>query len=626
MASGACEGEVDQVSRVWLYRVLLVLLLVAFVILQLTLLDRRSMMIDDVIHIPSGYSYLKTRDFRLNEEHPPFIKLLSAVGLTLVDPELPLDSKGWAKAEEPGDPDDGTNDFCLDFFQRNAAKFEQISYWGRVPVIFVPVLLAIVVWIFTRHLFGERAAILSAFLLLSEPNVIANSSFVQDDVASALALIVFVIALRAYLLKPAFLRALLLGLALAFGLLVKHSLAVLVPIAIVVLIAHAIWRRIKYKEHLCRYLGLGLITIACCYLIFIGGYAFGVSYIDDDEAVLFSEWLNVSASWAHSAQDFFVHLPILLPRYYLWGMDQVVNDIRNGRTAFLLGQVSETGWWYYFPVAFVLKTAIPFLLLTVLGIAWTAWDGFKRRRLDAVYLLLPPLGYLGLAMTSHMDIGLRHILPVFPFFAIIGGWALTGFLNADRPRKWHLSRIGAGMLAASALFTVIASFPTYTSYFNPMAGGTSNGRHLLSDSNVETGQDVKDLAEYLKARGETRVEGLFIGSGFLPYYGVKNCELPCGIPLEDHASDDDDDTSTAQSDDKDDIGDENDETSGSEEQTPAQATAPVSPPTDLIVLGANYLEEVGLKPEQNAIIDQYRSATPETVIDNVIFVFRKRPN
>src|SRR5689334_10851983 len=122
--------KLNQIPRAWLFRILLGVLLIGFVLLDISLLNRRSMMVDDTIHIPSGYSYLKTHDFRLNEEHPPFIKVLSGIGLVHVQPELPLDSEGWSKAEEAGDPDDGTDTFCGDFFHRNADKFEQIIFWG----------------------------------------------------------------------------------------------------------------------------------------------------------------------------------------------------------------------------------------------------------------------------------------------------------------------------------------------------------------------------------------------------------------------------------------------------------------------------------------------------------------
>lgn len=585
-------------------------MLIAFVVIELSLLSRRSMMVDDTMHIPSGYSYLKTHDFRLNEEHPPFIKVLSAIGLEHVQPELPLDSDGWSKAEEPGDPDDGTNTFCGDFFHRNADKFEQIIYWGRLPVVLVPVLLAVVVWAFARILFGDLAAILSVFFLLSEPNIIANSTFVQDDVAAALALLCWVFALRAYFLKPVFGHAVLLALAIAFGLLVKHSLVVLVPIAIVLLVAHGLWRRFKYKEHLCRYFGFALIILGCAYIVFLAGYAFDASFIDDDEAVFISEWFNVTGGWSDSFQNFLVHLTIVLPKYYLWGMDMVVNDVRNGRPAFLFGQVSQTGWWYYFPVAFVLKTTIPFLLVTVAGIGWTIWETVRRRWLHGLYLVVPSLGYLALSMASHLNIGVRHIMPVFPLFAVMGAGAVAAFLSIVRFKRWLSSKLLVAVLVAAMVLTVIMTFPDYTTYFSPLAGGSANGWRLLSDSNVETGQDVNSLAAYLKERGETQVEGLFVGSGYIEYYGVDNCEIPC----------DDDQESEQKSNDQ--SAEDND--NSNEDQDQPEVPDRQEQPANYMAIGAWYLEEIDLTPEQKAVIDRYRSTQPEAVIGNAIFVFRKK--
>ena len=564
------------------------------------------MLVDDTIHIPSGYSYLKTHDFRLNQEHPPFIKILSAVGTEHAQPELPFDSPGWVKAAEPGDPDDGADTFCGDFFHRNADRFEQIIYWARLPVIFVPVLLAVLVWAFARFVFGDLAAIISVFLLLSEPNVIANSTFVQDDLASALAVVCFVLALRAYFQKPALARAFLLGLAIAFGLLVKHSLAVLVPATVAFLIAHAIWRKFKYKEHLCRYIGFALITLGCAYIIFLAGYAFDANFIDDDEAVFICEWLHITGDWSDSFQNLLVHLSILLPKYYLYGMDLVMNDVQNGRPAFLLGQVSQTGWWYYFPVAFVLKTSVPFLLLTVAGIVWTAWSVIRRKWLDGIYLLIPPLAYLALSMTSHLDIGVRHIMPVFPFFAIMGGAAVAAFLGPDRLQQFQIPAIAAAALAVWIGLIIYTTFPDYTTYFSPFAGGSANGWRLLSDSNVETGQDVKDLASFIKSRGENRIEGLFVGSGYIEYYGVEKCDIPCR-PDEDDQSDDQNG-------------------SGDADDTAENDNVPDQPHAlpKYVAIGAWYLEEIDVTPEQKAVIDQYLSEQPEAAIGNAIFVFRRK--
>ncbi|HEY2866028.1 MAG TPA: hypothetical protein VGJ02_02955, partial [Pyrinomonadaceae bacterium] len=357
-------------------------------------------------------------------------------------------------------------------------------------------------------------------------------------------------------------------------------------------------------EHLCRYLGFALIILACAYIVFLAGYGFDASFIDDDEAVFISEWFNATDNWSDSFQNLVVHLPIVLPKYYMWGMDMVVNDVRNGRPAFLMGRVSDNGWWYYFPAAFALKTTIPFLLLSVSGIFWTVWKTIKTRWFDGLYLLVPSLGYLCLSMASHLDIGVRHIMPVFPFFAVMGGAAVAAFLNVERFKRWHASLILVGILAAWIIVIDAAAFPNYTTYFSPIAGGPSNGWRQLSDSNVETGQDVKDLAAFMKARGVSQIEGLLVGSGYIEYYGVENCDIPCDSNRDADAEDDSDDDSTNEAGD---VPDNKDQ------------------PINYVAIGGWYLEEIDLTPEQKAVIDQYRNDPPEAIINNAIFVFRKKP-
>jgi hypothetical protein len=232
----------------------------------------------------------------------------------------------------------------------------------------------------------------------------------------------------------------------------------------------------------------------------------------------------------------------------------------------------------------------------------------KRRWIDGLYLVVPPLGYMALSMTSHLDIGVRHIMPVFPFFAVMGAAAVTAFLNIKTLRNSRFSTFTVCLLVAWIIAIAVATFPYYTTYFSPLAGGPKNGWRLLSDSNVETGQDVKELAAFLKERGENQVEGLFVGSGYIEYYGVENCEIPCG-------SDTDNDNEEAGGD-----GD----LSQSDEQSPEPDSTEAPP--KYIAIGAWYLEEIDLTPEQRAVIDQYRSAQPEAVIGNAIFVFQRKQN
>ena len=575
-----------RLPRVWFVRITLVAMLVIFTIIFLSLIRQKSMFIDDSMHIPAGYSYVMTNDFRLNQEHPPFIKLLSGMGLLLVRPELPFDSEGWQKAEEPGDPDDGTTTFEEDFFNRNASKYEQIIFWGRVPVMIVPLLLALAVWTFTKELYGEMTALLAVFLLLTEPNIIGNATVVQDDLASALGVFLFVITLRSYLKSPSVKRAINLGFVIGVALLIKHSLVVLVPISLSILLVHALWQKFKHKSHLCRFLSLGLLVLFCFYIILIAGYAFHVDWIDEDEAQFISDWLHLSGNPSEHFQSVLLHLPVLLPKYFLYGMDMVLQDVRFGRTAFLLGQVSKQGWWYYFPVAFVLKTSLTFLTVTLAGLAWIIKDIVKRRWADGLYLLIPPLLYLAMSMMSHLDIGVRHILPVFPFFAVMGAGAITTLGRSLRLRRLQLHRIVPAVIVLWCSISVFITYPDYLTYFSPLAGGSSNGWRLLSDSNVETGQEVSTLAKYLKQHGASRVAGVFVGSEFIKFYGIELCDLPC----------------------------EEDEEDDEDKEPPDQPA--------YVAIGAWYMLEADVTPEQKAAIDLFRNQQPEAVVGNSIFVFR----
>ncbi|HEX6717985.1 MAG TPA: glycosyltransferase family 39 protein, partial [Pyrinomonadaceae bacterium] len=173
-------------------------MLLAFVFVLLLLLSQKGLFIDDSMHIPAGYSYLLTHDYRLNQEHPPLIKLLSGSGVWKLQPHFPFESPGWQQAATPEDPDDGMERIEEAFFDTNAKQFEQIAFYGRLPMLVIPLLLFVAVWWFTRQLFGPIAALLAVFLMATEPNVIGNSIVVQNDIASALALLLFVIALKKF--------------------------------------------------------------------------------------------------------------------------------------------------------------------------------------------------------------------------------------------------------------------------------------------------------------------------------------------------------------------------------------------------------------------------------------------
>jgi len=567
---------------------LLTAMLLAFFVVSLVLLSRKGLFIDDSMHMPAGYSYLLTHDYRLNQEHPPLIKLLSGLGLWELHLYFPFESPGWQQAATPGDPEDGMVRIEEAFFESNAKQFERIAFYGRLPVLVIPLLLLLAAWWFTRQLFGPVPALISVFLLAMEPNIAGNAIVVQNDVAAALALLLFVIAVKKFVTDARVIGALALGGALGLGLVTKYSLVVLVPVSCVIVIACVMWRLIRKRSSVGAVVLSSFVVFVTAYLILIACYAFHIDRIDANESSEIANWFYLSGQTAEAFKRLLIWLPPLLPRYFVSGIDMVVQDSRDGRPAFLLGQISDTGWWYYFPVAFALKTTIPFLLASIGGFVWAVYQVLRCKCYAILYVVMPGVFYLALTMTSHLNIGVRHLLPMFPFAAIAGAGFVSAVIECGLKRSRGLGVAVAAVALVPCLVIAVSAFPNYLTYFSPLAGGAARGWQMLSDSNVETGQEVKPLARYLKDHGENRVTGIMVGGEFLKFYGIQADDFPGWYDDEDSED----------------------------------AAEPIK--TEYIAIGAWYLAEIDLSDKQKEIIDRYRQQKPEMMVGDSIFVFRRQ--
>jgi len=567
---------------------LLTAMLLAFFVVSLVLLSQKGLFIDDSMHMPAGYSYLLTHDYRLNQEHPPLIKLLSGLGLWELHLYFPFESPGWQQAATPGDPEDGMVRIEEAFFESNAKQFERIAFYGRLPVLVIPLLLLLAAWWFTRQLFGPVPALISVFLLATEPNIAGNAIVVQNDVAAALALLLFVIAVKKFVTDARVIGALALGGALGLGLVTKYSLVVLVPVSCVIVIACVMWRLIRKRSSVGAVVLSSFVVFVTAYLILIACYAFHIDRIDANESSEIASWFYLSGHTAEVFKRFLMWLPPLLPRYFVSGIDMVVQDSRDGRPAFLLGQISDTGWWYYFPVAFALKTTIPFLLASIGGFVWAVYQVLRRKCYAILYVMLPGVFYLALTMTSHLNIGVRHLLPMFSFAAIAGAGFVSAVIECGLKRSRGLGVAVAAVALVPCLVIAVSAFPNYLTYFSPLAGGAARGWQMLSDSNVETGQEVKPLARYLKDHGENRITGIMVGGEFLKFYGIQADDFPGWYDDEDSED----------------------------------AAEPIK--TEYIAIGAWYLSEIDLSDKQKEIIDRYRQQKPEMMVGDSIFVFRRQ--
>ncbi|MGH7197613.1 MAG: hypothetical protein ACREH5_02585, partial [Candidatus Omnitrophota bacterium] len=258
---------------------------------------------------------------------------------------------------------------------------------------------------------------------------------------------------------------------------------------------------------------LGVIFLSAflaAYLFTWAAYGFRFNAVADGERPLSVVQVLPENSMARAAASFLVQHR-LLPEASIYG--QLHLQKYFSRPAYLLGETSDHGFLSYFPIAFAVKTPLPTLLLFLAGIV--AMGLLRKDRAAKLFLILPALVYFSFAVWSRMNIGLRHILPIYPFlFVFAGGAAVELWRCQTRVRK------GLVLLGVWFFWSSMSSYPHYLSFFNELAGGAENGHRVLIDSNLDWGQDLKGLKRWMESQGVKKIQFLYFGLAYPEYYGI----------------------------------------------------------------------------------------------------------
>jgi len=479
---------------------------------MLAVVARKSITVDETVMIPAAYYHLAAGNFQLVNEHPPLSKILAAVPLLFVQPD---EIRPGQSGAPPGSPE-AKWAYQESFWENNPDLFGSLSFWARVPMIALTVALGLVVFLFARELFGGRAAALAVALFSLEPTVLAHGRVVQTDVPAAFGYLLLFYALYRYDRAPAPRRAAGLGAAAGLALLAKFSMLIAAPVLAVYFLA-LLWRAPRRGRTRPNVFAHAALVALAALLVVNAAYFFRHRPLFEADVQWIRKAFPSSAGAVLAAAGALSHL---LPADFVLGVFFQIWHNGQGHSAGLLGMYSDTGWWYYFPVAFALKTTLPFLLLSLASLAWGAREWLRTREARLVWLLAPFAAYTLFVLFSNIDIGVRYYLPAYSFLFILSGALLERLLRSRR----------AGALAAAALLCwagveAARAYPDHMSYMNQLASRAPHWWYL-SDSNVEWGDDVRDLAAYLRARGEARVRGAFLG-GFLTlrHYGVEYLDL-----------------------------------------------------------------------------------------------------
>lgn len=471
---------------------------------------RKSVTTDEIVLIPSAYYHLVADEIHLIGQHPPLCKWLAGFPLLFIQPHE------WKPAviDPAGPPDQHEWDYNMHFWQDNRGLFTAICFWSRVPMIALTLGLGLLVVVVTRELAGRRAALLALFLFAMEPTILAHGRIVQTDIPAAFGLLLSVFALYRYVLQPNAWRAAGIGAAVAIAMLAKYSMIVLGPVLCLCLLI-LLWIRPGQRRLLLRDFAIAVLIML---LVINAAYFFHHRSLTPGDL----KWLVTTFPESAGITTAAVRaLRIPLPTDFVMGVFWQIHHGRVGHPAGLLGMYSNHGWWYYFPVAFALKATIPFLLLSLAAAGWAIRRIVIKQERKWLWLLVPTGLYTTLLMNSPIDIGVRYYLPGYVFLVILSGCLLETMLNGEIFKIPRRASVVAAIVALAWIgIEAVRAYPNYIPYMNQLASARPNWWYL-SDSNVEWGDDARDLAGYLHAHGENQVRGLLLGCfATLDFYQV----------------------------------------------------------------------------------------------------------
>lgn len=480
---------------------------------------------DEPNHLVSGYSYLRESAFGLNAEHPPLVKMLCALPLLFLQPALTPGFRQWETQE---------GKLGWRFLYHNRVPPELMLNSARAVNVVLTLSFGLTVAFWTRRAFGELPALAALALFCWDPNLIAHGRYVTTDMAAAFAFFIACVSWMAFVEQPSRRRLILAGICFGIAIVTKFSMLILPLVLLLMYVLRA--RRGAPMPPLARSMA-ALTAIAAVMILIVYRFETGRIISDQTASKFLAETagelqadplvpqpvaglLDPTTRHGRAVHWIASHVPI--PAYSFWkGIYRLYNHLYVGHDAYLLGENSNKGWWYYFPVAFAVKTPAAELALMLLATVLA----FRRRpnsALPCYGLLLPPAVYFLMSMMSSIDIGLRHILPVYPFLFII----LAVILARSR-----FGRTAGLALLSLLLIESLSAYPNYLAFFNFLAGGSKDGPRYLTDSNIDWGQDLRKLKTYLDRHSIPSVCLDYFGSGdAVVYYGINARDLSTWPP------------------------------------------------------------------------------------------------
>lgn len=441
---------------------------------------------DEPVHILCGLEWIGQGTYTIEEQHPPLARVAVAIGPYLAGLAAPAGTDNanmWRIGNR-----------VLD----ESADYLRTLLLARLGILpfFIAACVLLAVW--AKRWFGAAGAIIATVLLTTTPPVLAHAGLATTDMASAATVFIAIGSLFAVIARPSLKTFTAAGCCVALALLAKFSsipfLAVCLPVMLFFrwLLGPAMpWRNAADWRKVGQW---GAVGLAVCGLIVWAGVRFSVGplLLPADIATKGFPFPSIpkitGLSEDQTIQIF--EAPVYPAGEMFRGVLEVHEHNHSGHRSYLLGQIRTHGWWYFFPVAFAVKTPIPFLLLSLTSLGVLFVSGFRQRDWRLPALAGCAIAIMACAMTANLNLGVRHILVLYPLLALAAA-SIGGAVGRSKTAM-------AGVVVLLGWQTVesVRVHPDYLPYFNQIAG--DHPEDFLVGSDLDWGQDLMRLAQTVR--------------------------------------------------------------------------------------------------------------------------------
>lgn len=423
-----------------------IVLLILFVILCIASFQNKSVTTDEPLYLQAaGLMYFKG-DFLHSLEHPPLIKMIIGLPFIFLDQD------------------------------------DNLLPWARFMIVLLGTLLGITIYLFAKKLYGINAALFALFLYSLSPNIIAHARLATLDIGTAFFFFVAAVCFYMFLEKQDLKWIIIAGITFGLAQSAKFTAVLLIPIYILMLIVFCLYKKKITKDKI-KHLAAGLFGIMVIGLLVLHLLYLPQPEMPEEGQVMLEEMSGLV--WKISK--------VFLPDNYVFGLGLQRDHSQYGHPAYLFGMHSETGWWYYYILALLVKVPIPMIVFFIFSIVF--FKKLKHKNMFNEWFLIIPIViiFLYFSFLNNVNTGIRNILPMCPFIFVF-----VSKLFDHKIKYWKHILAALCILYALSCFLI---FPHYISYFNE-AIGPQNGYKYLLDSNVDWGQNQQYVLDYEKDIGE----------------------------------------------------------------------------------------------------------------------------